>query len=215
MDEKLNKDSQKKSDDRVRVFTTLIYPESASPYWKDIFSDLKVPVIISPLHDQDLNPNGEAKKPHYHVMIMFEGKKSDKQVKELISSTNSVGLEHVNSIRGMARYFCHLDNPEKFQYPVSDVTCLSGADYMSIIGLPSDKYKVIGEMITYIEDNDIEYYSDMLMIAKNFHHDWFVALCDNCTMVIMEYIKSRSFRKQKEMEKDAAMKLGAFRGNCL
>ena len=113
----------------------------------EIVSDLKVETIISPLHDSDINPTGEPKKPHYHVMIMWESVKTKEQVMKIFKSFGGVGCEPVNSIRGMARYFCHLDNPEKFQYPEENVITYGGADYFKLIGLAVDKYKAIREMI--------------------------------------------------------------------
>ena len=69
------KESQK--DTRVRNFATVVYPESAPENWQEILAEQFIPAFISPLHDKDINPTGEPKKPHYHVMIMYEGKKSE------------------------------------------------------------------------------------------------------------------------------------------
>ena len=100
--------SEKKSiDKRSRNFATVVYPESAPNDWQEILSSHFVPSFVSPLHDKDKNPTGEDKKPHYHVVVMFEGKKSDEQVKEVFDSIGGVGLEKVQSIRGYARYLCH------------------------------------------------------------------------------------------------------------
>lgn len=105
----------KTKDTRSRNFATVVYPDSAPENWLSIASELCVPAFISPLHDKDVNPTGEDKKPHWHVMFMFEGKKSIEQVQELFISFGGVGIEKVNSIRSYARYLCHLDNPDKAQ----------------------------------------------------------------------------------------------------
>ena len=70
-------------DGRARNYATVVYPESAPDGWQDILSEQFVPAFISPLHNMDVNPTGEQKKEHYHVMVMFEGKKSGDQVREL------------------------------------------------------------------------------------------------------------------------------------
>ena len=83
----------------------------------DKLDQLHVAALISPLHDKDTNPSGEPKKPHYHVLLMFEGVKDyETQVKPIFAEIGGVGREMVNSARGYARYLCHLDNPEKAQY---------------------------------------------------------------------------------------------------
>ena len=183
---------------RTRIFATVVYPESAPDNWQDILCEQFIPAFISPLHDKDINPTGEPKKPHYHVMIMFDGVKTIEQAKEVFTSINGVGCEKVNSVRGYARYLCHLDNPEKAQYSQELVRSLCGADYSGTIGLVTDKYKAIGEMIDFCKENDIFSYSDLLEYCRMEKFEWFRVLCDNGTLVMKEYLKSRSWTKQFE-----------------
>lgn len=186
---------------RTRNFATVVYPESAPEDWQDILAAQFVPAFISPLHDKDINPTGEAKKPHYHVVIMFDSVKTREQAEELFKLIGGVGCEVVQSIRGYSRYLCHLDNPEKAQYKQEDVRSLSGADYIATIGLVLDKYKAIGEMIDYCELNDIVSYSELLVYCRQERFDWFRVLCDNGTVVIKEYLKSKSWTKDVSMRK--------------
>lgn len=187
--------SSKKSSgsNRTRNFATVVYPDSAPSDWQEILSQTFIPSFISPLHDKDLDPTGTQKKAHWHVLIMFDGVKTLEQAKEVFELINGVGCEKVNSIRGYARYLCHLDNPDKHQYLQEDVRSLSGADYISVIGLTLDKYKAIGEMIDYCKNNNIVSYSLLLEYCRDERFDWFRVLCDNGTVVIKEYLKSRSW----------------------
>jgi hypothetical protein len=176
---------------RTRNYATVVYPESAPENWVEILSQQLIPAFISPLHDKDLNPDGELKKEHYHVMIMYEGVKTKEQAREVIDLIGGVGVEIIQSMRGYARYLCHLDNQDKAQYNIEEVQCLSGADYMSAIGNKLDKYKAIGEMIDYCKANNVYSYSDLLEYCRESRFDWFRALCDNATIVMKEYLKSR------------------------
>lgn len=191
--------TKEKSTRRVRSWATVVYPESAPENWMQLLGEKCIPVMISPLHDLDLNPTGEPKKPHYHVLFNFEGKKSYDQVMEFVSLIAGVGLEPVGSTRGYARYLCHLDNPEKAQYRPQDVKCYGGADYMSIIGLAIDKYVAIGEMMDFCDSNCIRSYSTLMRYARDQRMDWFRVLCDCGTMVIKEYLKSRSWDDQQNI----------------
>ena len=101
---------------RTRNFATVVYPESAPDNWQSILEEQFVPAFISPLHDSDLNPTGEPKKEHYHVVIMYDSVKTMEQAQDLFQKIGGVGCERVQSIRGYARYLCHLDNPDKHQY---------------------------------------------------------------------------------------------------
>ena len=122
-------------DSRVRLWATVVYPESAPDNWLSIIGDMMIPCYISPLHDKDFNADKTPKKPHYHVFMIFEGKKSRTQIKEIVERFGGVGQENILSKRGYARYLCHLDNPEKAQYNTDDVRSFGGLDYESDIGI--------------------------------------------------------------------------------
>lgn len=174
---------------RTRNFACIVYPESAPDNWVDLLQDEFVPALISPLHDFDKNPTGEFKKPHYHIIIMFDSVKTCEQAKEIFAKIGGVGCEVVNSIRGYARYLCHLDNPEKWQYSCDKVRCLCGVDYYNIIGLATDKYQAIAEMIDFINENNIKSYKDLMTYCRFNNYGWFRVLCDNGTFVIKEFLK--------------------------
>lgn len=182
---------------RTRNFASVVYPESAPENWQEILAEEFIPAFISPLHDQDLNPTGEVKKAHYHVILMFDGVKTVDQAKEVFEKIGGVGCEVIKSIRGYARYLCHLDNPEKAQYQPDEVRSLCGADYSSVIGLVIDKYKAIKEIINFCRDNMIVSYSDLLEFAMDERPDWFRVLCDNGSYVVKEYLKSKSWTFDK------------------
>ena len=176
---------------RTRNYATVVYPDSAPENWQEILTQHFVPAFISPLHDKDLNPTGETKKAHWHVVLMFDGVKTMEQAQLIFDSIHGVGCEVVQSIRGYARYLCHLDNPEKAQYDIADVRSLCGADYTGTIGLAIDKYKAIGEMIDFCEEYNIVSYSELLKYCRMERFDWFRVLCDNGTVVMKEYLKSK------------------------
>lgn len=182
---------------RTRNFTTVVYPESAPENWFEILTQHMVPAFVSPLHDADINPTGELKKPHYHVVIMFEGVKTLEQAREITESIKGVGCEAVKSIRGVARYLCHLDNPEKAQYNTEDVKCFAGADYITTIGLVTDKYVAIGEMMDWCIENNVVSYFELLVYSRTEKPGWFRVLCDNGTVVIKEFLKSFSWTVER------------------
>lgn len=187
---------------RTRNYATVIYPDSehTPENWIDILSEQKVPVMISPLHNLDTNPTGEVKKEHYHVLLCFEGVKTKDQAKAIFDLVGGVGCEAVQSLRGYARYLCHLDNPEKHQYPLEQVRCLCGADFAGAINLVTDKYKAIGEMIDYCVENHIYSYANLLVYCRNERFDWFRVLCDNGTVVMKEFLKSLDWTNKQFKE---------------
>jgi hypothetical protein len=124
---------------------------------------------------------------------MYDSVKTIQQAKENFDKIGGVGCEIVNSTRGYARYLCHLDNPDKFQYSVDDVQCLCGADYMSTISLVSDKYQIIGEMQDFCESYDVTSFYLLCNYARKNRSDWYRILCDNSAYYMKEYLKSRQW----------------------
>lgn len=189
--------SKKSTQTRVRNAACVVYPDSAPKNWVELLRDLHINVFISPLHDKDTNPDGnEPKKPHFHVLLMYESVKTREQIDEVFSSIGGVGFEVVSSLRGYARYLCHLDNPEKYQYQVEDVISIGSEDYQSIIGLPSDKYKICKEMLQWCAENGVVYFSDLVEYSALHREDWFRALADNCTLFISTYFRSLHARQK-------------------
>lgn len=178
---------------RTRNYATVVYPESAPENWLDVLTEQAIPALVSPLHDKDVTSEGDPKKAHYHVLIMYDSVKTPAQAVELFEKIGGVGCEVVQSIRGYARYLCHIDNPDKYQYPVDKVKCLCGVDYLGLIGLATDKYKAISEMIEFCNSQHIVSYHVLLLYAREERMDWFRVLCDSGTYVMKEYLKSRSW----------------------
>lgn len=186
----------KKQNVRGRNFATVVYPESAPENWKETLAKHYVPAFISPLHKDDENPDGTKKKEHYHVMIMFDGLKTTQQAQEIFDTIEGVGLESVKSIRGYARYLCHLDNPEKAQYDPEKVRCLGGADYHETCKCFANKYAVISEVRAFCEENNVVSLAELINYCDSERPEWFRVLVDN-TIFIKEYLKSRQWTSEQ------------------
>lgn len=91
---------------RTRNFATVVYPDSAPEGWQELLVQQFVPALVSPLHDRDINPTGEPKKPHYHVILAFDNVKTIEQAQEVFSVIGGVGCEPVKSLRAYTRYPC-------------------------------------------------------------------------------------------------------------
>ena len=112
---------------KSRYWSFIVYPESVCDNWINDLTEKGCVFAVSPLHDKDINPTGELKKPHYHVLIQFDGPTTYKNVKENICDLIGATIpKNVISMRGYYRYLCHLDNPEKYQYDVNDIQTYGG-----------------------------------------------------------------------------------------
>lgn len=101
---------------------------------------------------------------------MFDNVKNwETQVKPLFESFGGVGREEVNSVRGYARYLCHLDHADRAQYNPNDVVCYGGADYKIVISLLTDNTRILKDVFAYTRINQIHGLAELLggYIRKN------------------------------------------------
>ena len=56
-----------------------------------------------------------------------------------------------------------------------------------------EKYKAIKEIIEFCCDKNMYSYSYLLEYCSMERYDWFRVLCDNGTVVVKEYLKSKSW----------------------
>lgn len=192
--------NEKKSrgSDRTRNWTCVLYPESAPVGWRDILDEEHIEWVESPLHDKDVNADGELKKAHIHLLLLFGGVKSYEQVEQITKKLNCPIPKRVHNAKAMVRYMAHLDNPEKAQYNISDIIAHGGVDLSELLRpSSSERYTLIAEMLRYIRDNGIVEFQDLLDYAAAEHFDdWFPLLCDNSAYVVGQYIKSQRHRNE-------------------
>ena len=175
------------------------YPDSAPENWRDIINSWMVDCLVSPLHDKDVNEDGTPKKAHYHGILFFETLKTFEQVAELIKPLNGpIPQRPFGSKRNCARYLCHLNNPEKYQYDEQEVSEFQSACYAELKQRDNDKYEVIGEMMDWIDEQGQFSYAVLLRFARDNKPDWFRCLCDNGTYVMKEYCKTTAYDFRQE-----------------
>lgn len=183
----------KNASQRTRNWTFVIYPgESAPDDWLEKLKSLNVPGFVSPLHT-DVNPDETEKKPHRHVLLLFEGVKSFEQMKAITDEFNAPHPQYVQSKSGMARYLCHMDNPEKKQYDPADVINLGGADYLETVATAADLDRTISEMEDWCDDNGVFSYASLSCYARKHRPDWTRALRYRCTVHMRAYLQSRQW----------------------
>jgi len=109
---------------KKRKWIFILYPESMPDNYLDIIQETGLEGCISPLHDRDMDiVDGEPtqKKPHYHVLVKYDGPTTKNVVMQLTNALNALQPVPCESIRGQYRYFTHQDNPEKAQYDKKEI----------------------------------------------------------------------------------------------
>lgn len=195
---------KKSTDNRTRTWSFVLYEDSAPDNWRDVLDDMHIEWIESPWHDKDVNANGEPKKKHKHILLLFQGKKSYEQIKDITDELQQPIPQRCHNAKALVRYMAHLDNPEKAQYSPSDIIAHGGVDLADMLRpSSSERYSIIRDMIDYIRSSGITEFQDLMDYAAAEHFDdWFPMLCDNSAYVIGQYIKSQRHRALNTQRED-------------
>lgn len=194
---------------RGRNFSFILYEDSAPSDWRQRLQDLHVCSAASPLHDEDRfeddfagdevrppHKAGDLKKPHRHVLLMFDGKKAVSQVCRMVEPLGVRHVELVNSLRGYSRYLCHLDEPQtgvpypKRIYPVQGIETFCGASLDLSKALSGEELKrVRSEVIRFVRENHVTEYADLVDYAEDREPDW-IEFVTGKTVFLTAYLRS-------------------------
>ena len=193
--------TEKKQVAKTRGYACVIYTDSAPHNWREILVETHIPALISPYHDRDLNADGAPKKPHYHVMIIFDGPRTHEQAEKILTQIGAANgeVKSLNSITGYARYLCHLDNPDKVQYDQSEVIALAGAEYDAYINRSEDRQQALREIQEFIDKYAIYSFAALQRYARLNNKVWFRHLNDTCTYSVKEYLKTAYWEDQDDL----------------
>lgn len=198
------KTAKRKAVKKGRDWTFIVYPESAPKNWRDILDATHMKWIESPLHNKDTNPDGTLKKPHWHILLSADGPITEKQINDIIKPLNGPIPQKVGSSVGMVRYMCHMDNPEKYQYNMTDIIGHCGADVASYFKMTqTSRLSVMKDIVQYIYENDIDNYADFLMycITQRDDDSWFEVAIDHNTLAINKLLDGVWQRKHYDTKK--------------
>lgn len=192
-----------------RNWQMLLYPESGADNWKEFLRESGVSWIASPIHDKDLTPEGELKKPHIHIIIVYEGKKKYQDIKEEIADPIGAvfpDLDNqvvVKDLRTAINYLTHDGFEDKALYKESEISKSSSFDidrFTQISENQQDQY--LYDIIDYIEQKDITEIRHLILFARYNQEDWF-RIIKHKTIFLNHYITSRRNEKEKKEKADA------------
>lgn len=185
---------------KKRNWGFVLYPESSPIDWVDILKIKGLAFAISPLHDKDINPTGESKKPHYHVILCFSNPTTFSNVKSITDELSQPIPIPLESVRGYYRYFIHKDNPEKYQYNETEIKCYNGFDPCDILN-NFEVYQFLKEIQLIILENNIDEYSELMdyLMENDLMELWNVA--SSHTLFLNTYITSKRHKIEKLKQK--------------
>lgn len=171
-----------------RFWTTIVYPESCKENWENYLEERGLVFAVSPLHDKDIDPTGEPKKPHWHLMLEWDGPTTFNNVKKICEEIGAVLPKKIESVRGMYRYLVHLDNPEKAQYKLEDIRHYNG---FQIEISETEECMMLDKITDIIEGADIRNYHELINYFKSIGDVDLRNIALKKVYVIDRYISSR------------------------
>lgn len=149
-------------------FSGVLYPEHfcsnrklAVKFLKDTF---QTQGAISPLHDSDLQEDGTLKKEHWHFVLHFQNQKSLGVCRKLLGDKGLIQV--CQSLATMCRYFFHLDDDDKFQYPTFDYDSFLNFNFQKQINAFEDFDSKIDTLIMIITVNEITNMQDLIYYVQ-------------------------------------------------
>lgn len=187
---------------KKRNWAFVAYPDSLPTDWLDRLQATGLPFAVSPLHEFDVDPTGETKKPHYHVIVCYPGPTTLSVVQALTSDLGQPNPTALESVQGYYRYFTHKDNPDKYQYDERKIRTFGGFDITSWDDLTAKEVLEIKEKIVgIIRDLRINEYATLIeyLIDNGYYQEWSVA--SNHTIFFERYISSRRHRHYNDSKR--------------
>lgn len=176
-----------------------LYEDSAPDNFLDLMRESGLEGLAVK-HDKDLTASDELKETHWHVVVRFSHAVAAKEAKEVLCSfgCKEASVQYRDSWTAVARYLCHLDDPNKAQYDPAEVVEFGGADYLNAISRTADKYRVVAEMQDWVaepmkEGSRPRSFGDLNDYAREENLEWFMALCDSSAIIMREFCKSKRY----------------------
>lgn len=173
-----NTDLRKRQDSEVsdkqdaikgRHFAYVVYPESAPADWIEQLKQTGLSFVVSPLHDKDIDPTGQAKKPHYHVIVSWGNTTTYRAARGLCDKLQCPRPQALKSPNAMYCYLTHKDNPDKYQYEEQPVTYNGWVRPLNAADVVQLKREIWG--LVYTED--CQEYGELMMVCAEHGSEYF------------------------------------------
>ena len=187
-----------KSSIKKRNWAFVLYPESAPSDWLEQIQLSGIMSAVSPLHDKDVDPTGEPKKPHYHVILVYGSPTTYNNVKSLTDRLNQPIPQPLEQVRGYYRYLTHKDNPDKYQYNDSDIVTVNGFNIVDFVEVTKSEVTEIKFILqTLIREKLFKEYSLFMDYVQDNYDRVYYDVASSHTIFFNTYIKSVRFREQQ------------------
>lgn len=193
---------QKKS----RTWTWVVYEDEKDQVDSWLGDNPDIAWAMSPKHENDVNPDGEKKKPHWHLLVSFNGPTTLNVAQAISKELGLPNPQICRNTRGMVRYFLHLDNPEKAKYDRTLITSGGGFDFESYLALSQSEKELeerafIRSLLARIQELGITDFGDVVDLVMCEYEEHYKYLRSS-SYLLKQYVYSKSFKPQVDPKQE-------------
>lgn len=165
----------------------------------NIFEDLKksgLQVVVSPLHNKDVDENGESQKDHYHILLAWDGPTTLNSVQDFCENLGlSRYVESVRSVKNILDYMTHdsYSSKEKARYDIKDIQWIN----CNIYDFVKIGYRAV---IEFIKVNKITQFSKLVNALLDKQEYDILEFVANHTYYVNTYICSLKIDVDKDIK---------------
>lgn len=190
---------------KSRYWSAIGWVESLPDDYQERLRNSNIQCVISPLHDSDIvEKTGVLKKPHYHVLLLWDGPTTFENVQEFcIQMGLGTYIERVRSVKNILDYLTHdsYSSKGKYHYDVKNIVWINCNinDFININ---------FRQIVKYIRENKINQFSKLVdKLFDNMENDLLEYVSKN-TYFVNTYISSLKFDIDKDIQQTYALLKG-------
>lgn len=182
---------------KAKYWTFLVYLDSAPKNWRELLNDTNVSLAISPIHDQDLNENGELKKAHYHIIIAFNNTTTYNNALEIAKLCNANIIKKVYSMSAIYEYLTHSNEKDKHHYDVNNIILMNNFNLNEYdeTTRKSEELNDFKSLINIIINNNITKLSQLFELISNSNNDNLFKILKSNAYLINCLIKENLYKE--------------------
>lgn len=168
-----------------RVWEIILYPDRLRSDWRSVLESYGLTGALSPLHNMDIWSEedkeviegkygaGELKEPHYHLVLVYGGNKSFKQIFEFSKELSNIPdkpfrVQRKDNVGGAIRYLDHSNSPLKYKYDHDLIESIGGFDFEFYFKPTLEQEdELCRKVINFILENKIVEYGSLVKMIYN------------------------------------------------
>lgn len=183
-----------------RSYEAILYPESCNGYIQKLADNFPSACCLSPLHDRDIDNDGCIKKPHFHFIAHYSGKKNPYNF--YCDVCNTFGDSCFNTIQSKSdisaavKYLAHTfcKDKKKAKYNIDDIISYNGFDASKyLFENTGDLMENINNIMEIIDSENILFYNKLARYLQKENSSLFMALVKDRDVrsFTMNYLKGK------------------------